>query len=156
MTHKPEETIVSTLNHLLETAKDGENGFQAAAEDCTDPGLKQLFGEFSHERGVFATELQTLLKQHGTEPDEIGSLAGAVHRGWINLKSALSTREDLAVLEECERGEDSAIQDYRKALGTPQLGEALAIVQKQYDHILSAHRLVKNLRDKIGANQHPH
>ena len=37
------ESTLTTLNHLIETAKDGESGFEAAAKDCSDASLKHLF-----------------------------------------------------------------------------------------------------------------
>jgi uncharacterized protein (TIGR02284 family) len=39
-----------------------------------------------------------------------------MHRGWVSIKSKLSTYDDKAVLEECERGEDNAKARYTKAL----------------------------------------
>ncbi len=97
-------------------------------------------------------ELTGLLENAGSSGEESGSLVGLAHRGWINLKSALATREDEAVLEECERGEDSAVKQYRQALETNHLGASLAIVQTQYDHIVKAQNLVKDLRKKISAD----
>lgn len=141
--------LATTLNGLIQTAQDGEQGFRAAADDCTDPQLKTLFLELSTERGAFANELQDLVTAAGSEPETGGSLAGVVHRGWINLKSSLSTREDLSVLEECEKGEDSAVHHYGEALETKHLGEAMATVNRQRDRILKSHQLVKALRDKL-------
>ena len=138
--------MISTLQQLRETTKDGENGFQAAAEDCTDANLKQLFLNLSRERGKFAAELTGLLGKAGSSGKESGSLAGWAHRGWTNLKPALATREDAAVLEECERGEDSAVKQYQEALETNHLGASLAIVETQYDHIVRAQNLLKDLR----------
>ena len=39
---------------------------------------------------------------------------GAWSLGWGSVKAALSSRDDKAVLEECERGEDAAVARYRK------------------------------------------
>ncbi len=155
--------LTSALNGLIETANDGEQGFRAAADDCSDPQLKTLFLELSAERGSFANELKALVIASGSDPAAGGSLAGVVHRGWINLKSSLSTREDLSVLEECERGEDSAVHRYQEALETDIPGEApedvtsdaIKTVKRQHDRILKSHHLVKSLRDKLGARSLP-
>ncbi|MBY0503753.1 MAG: PA2169 family four-helix-bundle protein [Bryobacteraceae bacterium] len=152
--HMPDH-LATTLNSLVETAKDGQQGFGAAADDCSSPDLKKLFRELSAERGTFATQLQALVTAAGTAPEESGSLAGAVHRGWINLKSSLATREDLAVLEECERGEDSAVNRYHDALQTNHLGATASTVQRQYDRIVQAHHQVRDLRDKLSASTLP-
>lgn len=144
--------MISTLQQLRETTIDGENGFKTASEDCTDANLKQLFLDLSRERGRFSAELKDLLKQSGSDVDASGSLAGLAHRGWINVKSAVVAREDVAVLEECERGEESAVKQYQEALETNHLGASLAIVQTQYDHIVSSRSVVQRLREKMGGS----
>src|SRR5437899_3471346 len=109
-----QKEIISTINSLIETLKDGQEGFKQAAEAVKDPQLKSLFSEFSQQRGRFATELQTEARILGeTKPEESSSAAGAMHRAWINLKSAVSSGDDHAILAECERGEDSAIKEYQ-------------------------------------------
>ncbi len=146
------ELTVSTLNQLIETAKDGQNGFQAAANDCTDATLKQILMQFSRERGRFAVELESFAEKQGQESEQTESLSAAVHCGWINLRSTLSTRDNLAVLEEWERGEDHAVQQYLDALQTRQLGNAAAVVEKQLDQMQKAHQQIRNLRDKFKAS----
>ena len=99
----------SILNDLIETLKDGQEGFRAAAEDVKSSDLKTLFSEYSLQRSQFAGELQSLAHSLGEkEPETAGSVSGALHRGWINLKSALTSKDEQAILAECERGEDSA------------------------------------------------
>ncbi len=141
----------STLNDLIETIKDGENGFAAAARDCSDASLKHTFMQYSRERHEFAEKLKRLVVQQGKVAVEDGSMAAAVHRGWINLKSTLSTRDNLAVLEECERGEDYAVAKYAEALATNELGDATALVQQQAEHVKKAHDEIKMMRDKLKA-----
>src|SRR5690349_11429288 len=102
------DNTTSILNDLIETSKDGEKGFRAAAEDTKNPELQALFLRHAEECGTGAVELQQLVSRLGGKPEHAGSVAGAVHRGWLNLKAAVSGRTDLAILEECERGEDVA------------------------------------------------
>lgn len=143
----------TTLNHLIETTKDGESGFEAAAKDCSDPSLKHVFMQYSRERGKFAVELQNFVKRHGEEPEQTGTLTAALHRGWLTLKSAFSKRDNLAILEECERGEDYAVQQYQDAFQTQQLGFAMSVVAEQRDRVLKAHEEIKSMRDKLRASQ---
>jgi len=105
--------IVSTINDLIITLKDGQQGFKEAAEGVADAQLKSVFNEYSQQRSRFAAELQNEARRLGeSEPEESSSTAGAMHRTWINLKSAIATKQDHAVLAECERGEDSAVKEY--------------------------------------------
>src|SRR5436309_15610999 len=99
MTQRKETVLV--VNNLIETLKDGQEGFKQAAEGVKDPQLKSLLSEYSRQRARFAVELRS----KGQSPDEresemSGSAAGALHRGWINLKSAVTRGDDHAILAE--------------------------------------------------------
>jgi len=141
---------ISTLNSLIETLKDGEEGFKQAAEGVADLQLKSLFNEYSQQRARFANALQTQAQSLGeSKPERSSSAAGALHRAWINLKSAVTSGDDHAILSECERGEDSAVKEYEKALNddlSPSLHE---IVSSQYSEVKNAHDRIRTLRDAI-------
>jgi len=141
------DDIISTLNELIETCKDGQEGFKQAAEGIERSDLKSLFFEFSQQRAHFAGELQSVVQSLGGDPETSGSTAGAMHRGWINLKSAITGKDEKAILNECERGEDSAKNAYKDALEEPLPTAISEIVQNQYNSILQAHDRVKALRD---------
>ena len=70
-----------------------------------------------------------------------------MHRAWINLKSAVTSGDDKAILSECERGEDSAVHDYEDAIQDGLTGAARELVARQFTEVKSAHDRVKNLRD---------
>jgi len=141
------ETI-STLNSLIETLKDGQEGFRQAAEAVKDSQLKSLFSEFSLQRSKFAGELQSHAIQMGeSKPEDSSSTAGALHRAWINMKSAITSQDDHAILAECERGEDSALAEYKKAMEGELPSPARDIISRQYTDVKAAHDRVKALRD---------
>ena len=143
-----QKEIISTLNSLIETLKDGQEGFKQAAEAVKDPSLKSLFSEFSLQRSQFAGELQAEALQMGeSEPEESSSASGAMHRAWINLKSAVTSGDDHAILAECERGEDSAVHEFEEAMQDGLTSPLRDIVSRQFSEIKSAHDRVKHLRD---------
>jgi uncharacterized protein (TIGR02284 family) len=135
------------LNDLIETCEDGAHGYHTAAEDAKDAELRALFQRYADQRGRFARELRDLSRQHGGSGEAHESVAGKLHRGWIDLKSALSTNEPHAVLAECERGEDAAVKSYREALEKLQDVRVRDIVQRQAAEVQSAHDTVRDLRD---------
>ena len=142
---KKENTV---LNNLIETLKDGQEGFKQAAESVRNPALKSLFSEYSQQRSRFATSLQAEARKLGEEkPETSSSATGALHRGWINLKSAVTQGDDHAILAECERGEDSAVEEFRKALNDNLSVPVQETVSRQYAEIKQAHDRVKHLRD---------
>jgi uncharacterized protein (TIGR02284 family) len=145
---KEQREIVSGLDELIETLKDGQEGFRQAAEGVRDPKLKSLFRDYSDQRSRFASALQTEARKFGDrDPETDSSTAGALHRGWINLKSAMSGGDEHSILAECERGEDSAVEQFRKAV-EDQLPPALQdVVSRQYAEIKAAHDRIRDLRD---------
>ena len=143
-----EKETISTVNSLIETLKDGQEGFKQAAEGVADSQLKSLFNEYSRQRSRFASELQNQAEMLGeSKPEESSSAAGALHRAWINLKSAVTSGDDHAILAECERGEDSAVKEYEKATKEDLSPSLRDIVSRQYSDVKSAHDRIRNLRD---------
>jgi uncharacterized protein (TIGR02284 family) len=139
---------ISVFNDLIETSKDGEKGFRTSAEDTRNGELKSVFVARARDCAKAAADLQQIVTRLGGEPDSGGSVAGAVQRGWVNLKSSVTGRSDLAILEECERGEDVAKARYRKALEVDLPDDIRDIVQRQYDGVVRNHDQVLELRDR--------
>ena len=136
------------IDNLIETLKDGQEGFKQAAESVSNPNLKSLFRDYSQQRSRFALALQSeSLRQGETDPETKSSTTGALHRGWINLKSAITGGDEHAILAECERGEDSAVEQYKKALEDGLTPSAHELVSRQFLEIKAAHDRIKGLRD---------
>jgi uncharacterized protein (TIGR02284 family) len=142
------DRIVKLLNDLVETCKNGEKGFLAAAEDTKNPELRGLFQNRANDCAAGAAELQAVVTRLGGKPETGGSVAGAVHRGWVHLKAAVTGRSDASILEECERGEDVAKHDYTEALREPLPEDIRALVQKQYEGVLRNHDQIRDLRNR--------
>ena len=142
----------SILNDLIETSKDGEKGFLTAAGEVKSAELKQIFLERAEDCARGAAQLQKIVARDGGDPETGGSVAGALHRGWVNLKSTMTGKDDVAILEECERGEDVAKAVYSKALEDSSLdAEVRSTVQRQYDGVLRNHDQIRALRDRFRA-----
>ncbi len=142
---------ISTLNDLVETCKDGAEGFQKAAENVKLSDLKTLFNEYAQQRQKFASELQMEISRIGGDPATGGSVAGAVHRGWMDIKGAFTGKDDHTILEEAERGEDVAIRAYQDALGVDLPSDLRSVVDRQYQIVQQAHRNVRSLRDRAAS-----
>ena len=139
---------IKTLNGVIETLKDGQHGYRVASEDVKDAEMKSLFASYSLQRSNFAGELQNELIRLGEpEPEEGSTVTSALHRGWINLKGALSGGSRTAILNECERGDDHALTALETAVQSKTLpGPLLELVQRQYQAIVSAKDTVKSMR----------
>ena len=141
------DKAVSVLNNLIETCKDGEKGFKAAAEGLKSSSIKAKFLEYSRERGQMASDLQAEVRRLGGDPDKSGSVSGSVHRGWLDLKAALTGHDDHAVVAEAERGEDVAKGVYENALKESLPTSAQTLVQQQAVKVRRVHDDVKAIRD---------
>jgi uncharacterized protein (TIGR02284 family) len=133
------EAVISTLNNLIETCRDGQEGFRTAAGHVSTHEMKELLHGYSLQRSGFAGELQDEVRRLGGEPAEAGSLAASLHRGWIDLKSAVAGGDERAVLEECERGEEAAVRAYRGALDADLPAAVRALVERQFAEVKKAH-----------------
>ena len=143
--------VVRLLEELSATCRDGEEGFRQAAADFDDPALRARFLRYAHGRAGLASELLGEIQRLGGEPDPAGHVAGAIHRGWMRFKAAVTGHDDSAILAEAERGEDVAVDIYRKAMERDLPIESRTILQRQLDDIEQVHREVRALRDAAAA-----
>ena len=138
------------LNELVITLKDGQKGYADAMTDVEDSQLKETFKKYAVQRAGFITEIEDQMFKLDLHPDtnEGSSVTGTVHRAWIDLKSALTSKDNRAVLNECERGEDYAKKAYETALKAQDLPPTLkSVIEKQYQGVQEAHNTIKSLRD---------
>lgn len=142
------DNAISVLNSLIETCKDGELGFKTAAEGLQRADIKAKFLEYSRQRGEMVRELQNEVRQLGGDPEKSGSMSGSLHRGWLDIKSAITGKDDHAVVAEAERGEDVAKAAFESALKETLPGTAQAVVQQQAAKVRQAHDAVRDLRDR--------
>ena len=146
-----ENNVVSVLENLIETCRDGEKGYKDAAEHVKRSDLKGFFNEQSMERGRFAQELQGQLARVGKPDKKVsGSATAAIHRAWIDTKVALGGG-DKTILESVEKGEDDAKETYQKALSGALPSGVNEIVLRQAESVQRAHDKVRMLRDTAKA-----
>jgi uncharacterized protein (TIGR02284 family) len=141
------EELIECLNDLIETCRDGENGFQTAADHVSDPGLKKFFTQCSEQRAQFASELQSEVRQLGGTPTQTGSVSAAFHRGWMNIKSIVMGGSDDAIVAECERGEDAAIENYQRVLKQNLPPNVLPVVKHQFTELKRSLDRIKDLEE---------
>jgi len=146
-----ENNAISIVKNLIKTNKDGQKGYQDAAEHVKRPDLKSYFNQQSSERARFAQELQAELSKLGKPDKKVsGSASGAMHRAWIDTKVALGGG-DKTILESVEAGEDNAKDTYNKALAGALPASLTEIVRRQAASVQQAHDKVRMLRDQAKA-----
>ncbi|HZY88050.1 MAG TPA: PA2169 family four-helix-bundle protein, partial [Gemmataceae bacterium] len=138
--------LVALLDNLIETCKDGQNGYRAAAEKAQSKEMKRFFRYNAGQRARFAAELQEEVHRHGVMPPKGGTVAGALHRGWLNVKSALLGVEEPDLLAECERGEEAVVKNYEAASHEVLPPGLQTLIANQY-------KAMKRTRDRVHARR---
>jgi len=148
--------VIGHLNDLIETCKDGEKGFRAAAirvgED-DEPQLRTVLNLYAQQRAGFVAELQNEILHRGGEPVESGHVSATFRRGWLEVVSALKVGPDYAgdgdyesdILATCEAGEKAAMENYEDILKKMLPSDLLSIVDNQYREIRQARERLHSL-----------
>ncbi len=147
-----QQETLSTLNGLIETSIDGQKGFLNAAKHAHAPKLRSLFSEFAAECASSTGELRACVMKLGGTAETSGTTTGALHRGWTNLRTSLTSDDDLALVEECERGEDHAKAQYARAMKGDHAAEVRMLLQRQHEGAVRHHDRVRDLRNEMKAN----
>lgn len=148
------DEAISVLNDLIEVSKDGEQGFLQSSQGVDDPKLKAYFLHRSHEVKQSVYELQALVRELGGKPADSSSITGYLHRRWIDIKTAITSNDNLAVLNEVERGEDAALTAYREAANKALPAAVQLVVLRQFKGAQRNHDEVKQLRDAAELQAH--
>ena len=142
------DEAVKHLNHLLGTLRDGERGYREAAEEVENPEYKAMFEEYSRQRTQLAEEVEAEIRRLGGDPHDRSSVGAAVHRAWINVRDAITGKDDYAVVAEAERGEDVAVDNYKEVLEKVS-GDLRSFVERQYREVKAAHDRVRDLKHSL-------
>lgn len=143
--------IISDLKGLINIVNDGKEGYESASEATDSKELKAVFLKYAAQRAAYAVELKNHLAQHGGNSDnEEGGVLGALHRTWIDIKQAFSSREDTAILEAIETGENAALEKYDKVLEDDDAhADHIALLQRQRTGILEALKEIETYHQRL-------
>lgn len=145
------QEIISDLKGLVNIVNDGKEGYASASETTDSGELKSIFLKYSAQRADYAQELKEHIAQHGGDSDnEEGGILGALHRTWIDIKQALSSKEDIAILSAIETGEKAAIEKYDAALEDyASHADHITLLQRQRTGILEALKEIETYRLRL-------
>ena len=149
----PNEKTARAYIELLEINKTATKGYKEAAEGVTNPQVKSELNRFAQQRAQFTNELTQQASRLGVDPNKttvegtFTEVAAAVHRSWINVKSAVTGHDDAAILSECENGDMSALKAYDNALQAPDMPAPVkSVIEHQRTEIMSAKNTVSRLK----------
>lgn len=145
---KNQEEIVSDLKGLINILNDGKIGYKEAVSNVESENLKSTFLELSNQRYAYAEELKEHILQHGgTSDNEEGGVLGVLHRAWLDIKDAFTSKDDSAILEAIITGEKAALDKYENVLEDYRdHADHYALLTKQRDGIASALAKIESLK----------
>jgi uncharacterized protein (TIGR02284 family) len=144
---------ITALNTLTTTLIDSVNGYEDAAANTENQQFQQLFRERATERRQVVEDLRAEVRRAGGEPSDDGSFMGQTHQRWLDLKAAVTGRDDKAIINEVERGEDYLKEKFETALNSDELtGESRAAVERAYQSVREGHDRMSQLKHGMETN----
>ena len=143
---------LTTLKTLTSTLNDSVKGYREAAEHVESDQFRQMFNDFAAQRERVSSDLQAEVRRHGGEPDQDGSTMGSIHQTWLDLKAAVTGRDDKAIVNEVERGEDYLKEKFEAALKMDDLKpESRSVIETAYQSVREGHDRVSSLKHGLEA-----
>ena len=131
---------ITVTNTLIATTLDSMKGYREAADDSTVATHEQFFREMSDERSRVASDLQAHVRALGGEAETESSTAGGAHRTWLDIKAAVTGKDEQAVINEVERGEDYIRDKFQAAIDDDELSpETRGVLEKCMESIRKGH-----------------
>ena len=139
---------IAVLNTLTATLIDSVNGYEDAAGNAESERLRTMFRECANERNGVVEELRGEIRRMGGNPEDDGSFMGKTHQRFLDLKAAITGRDEQAIINEVERGEDYLKEKFETALKSDELtAESRGLVERAYQSVRAGH-------DKMSALKH--
>ena len=140
------------LNTLIATLLDSIDGYQKSAGDITNPRLAEKFNARARERQAAVAKLQAAVAAAGGNPEDDGTILAGAHRAFINLKEAVTGRDDKAIVAEVERGEDYLKNKFETALADADLStEGRMAAQQAWESVRAGHDEMSALKHSMGS-----
>jgi|SRR5579871_5357863 len=141
---------ISALNDLIATTLDSVEGYSEAAKDTKNVSFGSLFTGLADERRLLVKRLQQEVSTLGGEPEDDGTILAGAHRVFMNLKAAVTSHDDKAIINEVEAGEDHIKAKYEDALGDRDLSPAVqALISSAYDSVKAGHDEIRDIKHSM-------
>jgi uncharacterized protein (TIGR02284 family) len=143
---------IDTLNSLIATTIDSIDGYSESANAAESSRFAEMFNQRAAERRSVLTMLQAEVGRLGGNPEDDGTMLAAAHRGFVDLKAAVTGRDDKAIIDEVERGEDHIKAKFEKALEDPDLSpQTRQVIQEAYTSVKEGHDQMRDLKHSMEA-----
>ncbi len=136
--------VISILNCLVATCRDGQESFRKAAENVQNSEFRRLFNIFSQQRAQFITELQAEVHRLG---GDAGRSADVIPFGRNKTNGEAGTlRDEAGIILDCQSEEEAAVNAYQDALKADLPLDVQYVVKRQYMDIKDAYDRIRILQ----------
>jgi uncharacterized protein (TIGR02284 family) len=138
---------ISTLNTLIATTIDSITGYEDSAQNIDNERFREIFRQRANERQQIVEQLRSEVRRLGGEPEDGGSFMGKAHQRFEDLKAAITGRDEKAIINEVERGEDYLKDKWQTALQSGTLKvESHDLVERCYQSVKQGHDQISQLK----------
>ena len=153
MTDHAHSDEITVLNTLIATTIDSITGYEDSAANVESDRLRDIFRQRADERQQVVEELRVEVRRLGGNPEDDGSFMGKAHQRFEDLKAAVTGRDEKAIINEVERGEDYLKNKFETALDSEHLsGESRAVVERAYQSVRAGHDQISQLKHGLEAS----
>ncbi len=147
MTDYKRSEEITALNTLTATTIDSINGYEDSAKNVDNERFRELFRQRASERQQVVESLRGEVRRLGGDAEDDGSFMGKAHQRFEDLKAAVTGRDEKAIINEVERGEDYLKDKYEMLLKSDTLSsETRAVVEQAYETVRSGHDQISQLK----------
>ena len=152
MTDYKHSEEITALNTLTATTIDSVNGYRESAKNIDNAQLQTIFTQRASEREQVVQDLRGEVSRLGGNPEDDGSFLGKTHQLFEGLKAAVTGRDEQAIINEVERGEDYIKDKYEAALKSDAFsGETRAAVEKAFQSVRAGHDQISQMKHNMEA-----
>ncbi|WP_336715577.1 PA2169 family four-helix-bundle protein [Chryseobacterium mucoviscidosis] len=138
---------IDLLNALVHITNDRIKGFAKVEGKIWEsyPDVKSEYARMNSLSKVMKNELIDLITENGGEANDSPSVAGTLHRTWIDIKNSFTIgNTEESTIENVIFGEKAAIDAYQNAIDTGKLSEkSREIVSEHLKHIKDSYHEFK-------------
>ncbi|MBJ6116865.1 PA2169 family four-helix-bundle protein [Pontibacter sp. BT310] len=144
------ERTSEVINELTQFVNDRIEGYKTAAKETRDPAHKAYYNELVGQSQQFSNELNSTLSRVGGDMQHDTTIKGKLYRGWMDVKSGITGKDEKAIIDSNLYGEEWAQKAYNDALEhkaeLPQ--EVVQMVEKQKQASLTTCEHLKQMKTK--------
>lgn len=139
------KNTANILEHLLIRTNNAREAYRNAAKNAHNRPMISFFEDAARLHEQFSEKLKQEIEKLGGTPKDKTTLDADADRFWLDFASIIVRRNEPAILENCAKAEQKAIEEYDKLMIQGDLDENVRNVLK--DQRDRAHALFLELKE---------